>query len=70
MEENIPQQQPNKSTRTFEEWKLSLKKIIASKHGITLDQVEERFFFNEPQVKSYYDQALMPTVAFNELFNH
>lgn len=68
MEENIVPYEI-KSMRSFEEWKLSLRMIIASKHGITIEQVMERFFFNEPVVKSYYDRALMPTVCYNELFN-
>jgi hypothetical protein len=69
MEDNIPQQQqqqPMKSTRTFEEWKASLIKIIANKHGKPVDQIK----VEDERVRSYYDQALMPTVAFNELFNH
>lgn len=69
MEENIPQQPTTKSSRSFEDWKDALKRIIASKHGITVEQVEERIFFNEPLVKTYYDRALMPGVCYNELFN-
>lgn len=66
MEEQIQPQLPeNKSTRTFEEWKASLIKIIAAKHGKPIDQVK----VDDDRVKSYYDRALMPTVAFNELFN-
>lgn len=69
MEETTPDQ-PIKSTRTYEEWKQSLKNIIAARHGITTEEVEKRFFFNEPQVKTYYDRALMPDVCFKEMFNN
>lgn len=63
MEEQIQPQ--SKSSRTFEEWKAALVKIISAKHGkppteITLD---------DSRIKPYYDRALMPSVCYNELFN-
>lgn len=64
MEENIVPQQ-NKSSRSFEDWKVELIRIIAAKHGKPLDQVK----VDDNRIKSYYDRALMPTVCYNELFN-
>lgn len=64
MEENIQPQ--NKSSRSFEDWKVSLIKIIASKHGKTIEDVK----VDDDRIKSYYDRALMPSVCYQELFNN
>lgn len=56
-------EQQNKSTRTFEEWKLSLRNLIdRKKPGSNLPIINEK-------VKPYYDQGLMPEVAYKDLFN-
>jgi hypothetical protein len=64
MEENIVPQQ-NKSSRSFEDWKIALIKIISAKHEKPIDQVK----VDDDRIKSYYDRALMPSVCYNELFN-
>ena len=64
MEENIVPQQI-KSSRSFEDWKASLIKIISSKHGKDIKDIK----VDDDRIKSYYDRALMPTVCYNELFN-
>jgi rRNA pseudouridine-1189 N-methylase Emg1 (Nep1/Mra1 family) len=64
MEENIVPQQ-NKSSRSFEDWKIALIKIIASKHGKETKDIK----VDDDRIKSYYDRALMPSVCYNELFN-
>lgn len=55
-----------KSTRTFEEWKRALRKLISQKKGTPMKKVKVK----DEQVKSYYDRALMPEVCYNELFNN
>lgn len=55
-----------KSTRTFEEWKRALRKLISQKKGIPMKKVKVK----DEQVKSYYDRALMPEVCYKELFNN
>jgi len=57
-------QQPNKSTRTFDEWKLSLKKLIDKKDPTSQIKIDDT------RVKPYYDQGLMPDVCFKELYNN
>lgn len=62
----MPEEQlPPKSTRTFEEWKKALRKIISQKKSIPMKKVK----VEDERVRSYYDRALMPEVCFNELFN-
>lgn len=63
MEENI--QPPNKSSRSFEDWRIALIKIIASNHGKEIKDIK----VDDDRIKSYYDRALMPTVCYQELFN-
>lgn len=55
--------QPNKSTRSFDEWKAALQGLVDrhSLHGAA-ELIDER-------IKQYYDQGLMPDVCFKELFN-
>ena len=65
MEENIPQQPTTKSSRSFEDWKVALIKIIASKHGKKVEDVK----VDDGRIRNYYDRALMPGVCYNELFN-
>lgn len=62
-------EQQNKSTRTFEEWKIALIKLIRAKHSMRPDSVlnaEKEF---DERIKPYYDQGLMPDVCYQELFN-
>ncbi len=59
----LEEQQPNKSTRTFKEWKKALKKII------TRHNPDEKIKIDDKKVQTYYDQGLMPDVCFKELFN-
>lgn len=62
----MPEEQLSpKSTRTFEEWKRALRKLISQKKGIPMKKVKVK----DEQVKSYYDRALMPEVCYKELFN-
>lgn len=62
----MPEEQlPPKSTRTFEEWKKALRKMIAQKKGIPMKEVK----VDDNRVRSYYDRALMPEVCYKELFN-
>lgn len=63
----IEEKQPgqNKSTRSFEEWKLSLEKLISQKYNKELHEIN----VVDDRVKTFYDQGLQPYVAFNELFN-
>lgn len=65
MEEIQPQPLQNKSSRTFEEWKAALIKIISAKHGKPPNEVK----VDDKRIQPYYDRALMPSVAYNELFN-
>lgn len=58
-----PQPQPIKSTRSFEEWKRALAKLISRSDPST------RIVIEDEKVKPYYDKALMPGVCFKELFN-
>ena len=63
----MPEEQlPPKSTRTFEEWKKALRKMISQKKGIPMKKVKVK----DEQVRSYYDRALMPEVCFKEIYNH
>lgn len=63
----MPEEQLSpKSTRTFEEWKRALRKIISQKKGIPMKKVK----VDDDRIKSYYDQALMPEVCFKEIFNN
>lgn len=64
MEEIQPEQQ-SKSTRSYEDWKMSLISIYT--HRIGLDERIKNI--KDEQIKPFYNQGLMPTVAFNELFN-
>lgn len=57
--------QPNKSTRSFEEWKTGLIKIIANSGNTTVTSDH----INDERIRPYYDQGLMPDVCFKELFN-
>ena len=62
----MPEEQlPPKSTRTYEEWKKALRKMISQKKGIPMKRVK----VDDSRVRSYYDRALMPEVCYNELFN-
>jgi len=54
-----------KSTRTFEEWKKALRKLISQKKASPMKKVK----VDDSRVRSYYDRALMPEVCYNELFN-
>lgn len=65
MAEEIQPEQQNKSTRSYEDWKLSLINIYCHKIGLD-DRIKN---LKDEQVKPFYDQGLMPTVAFNQLFN-
>jgi len=65
MPEEIQPDQSGKSTRTYEQWKESLINIYTHKIGID-DRIKN---IKDEQIKPYYDQGLMPTVAFNQLFN-
>lgn len=60
-----PNKQQNKSTRTFEEWKVALLKLIMVKKGHPISQEKNI----DDQIKPYYDQGLMPDVCYQELFN-
>lgn len=60
-EEKLPEQ--NKSTRSFEEWKVALMSLIFNKDPSKTMVIENS------KIKPYYDQGLQPYVAFNELFN-
>ena len=57
-----PNEQQNKSTRTFEEWKTALRVLVANRKPGTAILDDER-------IKPYYDQGLMPDVCYQELFN-
>lgn len=62
-QEQLP---PNKqSTRTFEEWKISLIKLIVHNGNKTVTSED----LDDKRIKPYYDQCLMPEVCFKELFN-
>lgn len=62
----MPEEQlPPKSTRTFEEWKRALRKMISQKKGIPMKKVK----VDDARIKSYYDRALMPEVCFMEIYN-
>lgn len=63
MEKEMQLQPPGKSTRPFEEWKASLMKIVSQYNAQPTGSI------SDDRLKPYYDQGLMPTVAFNELFN-
>lgn len=65
MQEEIQPQPTSKSTRSFEEWKASLTRMVEARYG---DPAGKNKLADE-WIKPYYDQGLMPTVAFNELFN-
>lgn len=65
MPEEIQPDPQNKSTRTYEDWKASLVRIIEAKDP----SIIERKMCNDAQLRIFYDQGLMPTVAFNQLFN-
>ena len=65
MEQNEMQPPISKSSRSFEDWKGALIKIIAAKHG----KKEEDVKVDDDRIRSYYDRALMPGVCYNELFN-
>lgn len=54
----MEEQQPNKSTRTYRQWKAALKRLV--KEGTKLD---------DKKIRTYYDQGLMPDVCFKALFN-
>lgn len=53
----------HQSTRSYEEWKLSLLSLIANKNPTN------KVIIENDKIKPYYDQGLMPAVAFKELFN-
>lgn len=57
--------QPNKSTRSFEEWTLALRSLILNRDPSNVKVVD----FDLEKIKPYYDQGLMPDVCFKELFN-
>lgn len=59
-----PQSPQLKSSRTYEEWKAALIKIVERHYGHSRTEIKDE------QVKSYYDRALMPDVCFKEIFNH
>lgn len=61
MSEEIQPEPQNKSTRSYEDWKNSLLSIIAH------HDPSRAVIIKDEQVKPYYDQGLMPTVAFNQL---
>lgn len=63
MPEEIQPEQTSKSTRSFEEWKASLMKIVSQYNAQPTGQISDE------RLKPYYDQGLMPTLCFNELFN-
>lgn len=63
MEQN---EQQNKSTRTFEEWKTALIKHYTNRKGLDLNGIIR---ITDDQIKPYYDQGLMPEVAYKDLFN-
>lgn len=63
MPEEIQPEYPNKSTRSYEDWKKSLLKIIEARRGNLVIPLDDH------KIKPFYDQGLMPTVAFNQLFN-
>ena len=66
MEPNESQQPPQaKSSRTFEEWKAALIKIISANHGKPPTEIT----IDDKRIQPYYDRALMPSVCYNELFN-
>lgn len=54
-----------KSTRTYDEWKKSLRRMISKQKAIPMKKVKVK----DEIVKVYYDQCLMPDVCFKELFN-
>ena len=58
-----PNNELNKSSRTFEEWKQALRKLIDKTDPTSRIKLEDE------RIKPYYDQALMPDVCFKELFN-
>lgn len=64
-EEIQPQPPQSKSSRTFEEWKAALIKIISAKHKKPPTEIT----IDDKRIQPYYDRALMPSVAYNELFN-
>lgn len=57
------QTQPNKSTRTYEEWKESLQRLIERKDPAAIAGLTDQ------RVRPYYDQGLQPYTCYNELFN-
>lgn len=58
-----PNEQQNKSTRTFEEWKIALMSLVSR------GDPSKRIVIENEKVKPYYDQGLMPEVAYKDLFN-
>lgn len=68
MPEEMKPYPTGKSTRSFEEWESSLLKIVAKYEASNRNENLIATIVDE-KVKPYYDQGLMPTVAFNELFN-
>lgn len=67
MDEQLQPEQapPPKSTRSFEEWRKLLVRLVKTKLSRDIEVDEQ---FNE-RVRPYYDKAFMPEVAFNDLFN-
>lgn len=63
MPEEIQQEQGNRSTRSFEEWKTALMSLVSRQDP------SRRVIIENEKVRPYYDQGLQPYVAFNELFN-
>lgn len=59
------EQQQNKSTRSFEEWKLALTKLME----LHFVQNKDTLTIEDEKVRPYYDQGLQPYVCFKELFN-
>lgn len=57
------EQQQHKSTRSFEEWKVALNKLVERTGSQPTGPVDEG------RIKPYYDQGLQPYVCFKELFN-
>jgi hypothetical protein len=51
------------STRSYEEWKVALRKLIDRKDPSSAIEIDDE------RVRPYYDKALMPYVCFKELFN-
>lgn len=61
----MEEQQQNKSTRSFEEWKTALVSLITKKDYKAFEVGK----IDDERIRPYYDQGLQPYVCFKELFN-